>query len=90
MGNSIKYVFDIHNLYNKMIDDMREAQLENGLVPDIAPEYVPFAGGFRDSPEWGSAGVLVPWLHRRGGALDGTVSLSAGGGGAAVSLSGSF
>lgn len=61
MGNSIKYVYDIHNLYNKMIDDMIEAQLENGLVPDIAPEYVEFIGGFRDSPEWSSACIILPW-----------------------------
>ncbi|HBE42439.1 MAG TPA: alpha-L-rhamnosidase, partial [Bacteroidales bacterium] len=61
MGNSIKYVYDIHNLFNKMIDDMIEAQLENGLVPDIAPEYVEFAGGFRDSPEWSSACIILPW-----------------------------
>jgi len=61
MGNSIRYTFDIHNLYNKIIDDMTEAQLDSGLVPDIAPEYVPFLGGFRDSPEWGSACILVPW-----------------------------
>jgi len=61
MGNSIRYTFDIHNLYNKIIDDMTEAQLDDGLVPDIAPEYVPFQGGFRDSPEWGSACILVPW-----------------------------
>jgi len=61
MGNSIKFIFNIHNLYDKIIDDMIEAQLENGLVPDIAPEYVPFAGGFRDSPEWGSACVILPW-----------------------------
>ena len=61
MGNSIKYLYDIHNLYDKIIDDMIEAQLGNGLVPDIAPEYVPFAGGFRDSPEWGSACIILPW-----------------------------
>ena len=61
MGNSIKFIYDIHNLYDKVIDDMIEAQLGNGLVPDIAPEYVPFAGGFRDSPEWGSACVILPW-----------------------------
>jgi alpha-L-rhamnosidase len=61
MGNSIKFVFDIHNLYEKVINDMIEAQLENGLVPDIAPEYVPFVAGFRDSPEWGSACVILPW-----------------------------
>lgn len=61
MGNSIKFVYDIHNLYDKVIDDMIEAQLENGLVPDIAPEFVPFAAGFRDSPEWGSACIILPW-----------------------------
>lgn len=61
MGNSIKYLYDIHNLYDKIIDDMMEAQLENGLVPDIAPEYVPFYAGFRDSPEWGSACIILPW-----------------------------
>lgn len=61
MGNSIRYIYDIHNLYIKIIDDMIDAQLENGLVPDIAPEFVPFAGGFRDSPEWGSAAVILPW-----------------------------
>jgi hypothetical protein len=32
------------------------------LVPDIAPEYVVFQGGFRDSPEWGSAAAINPWL----------------------------
>ena len=61
MGNSIKFIYDIHNLYNKIIDDMAGAQLENGLVPDIAPEYVPFEDGFRDSPEWGSACIILPW-----------------------------
>ena len=61
MGNSIKFIYDIHNLYDKVIDDMIEAQLENGLVPDIAPEYVPFEDGFRDSPEWGSACIILPW-----------------------------
>jgi alpha-L-rhamnosidase len=61
MGNSIKYIYDIHNLYGKVINDMIESQLDNGLVPDIAPEFVPFLGGFRDSPEWGSACIIVPW-----------------------------
>jgi alpha-L-rhamnosidase len=61
MGNSMKFIYDIHNLYNKIIDDMIDAQLDNGLVPDIAPEYVPFVAGFRDSPEWGSASIILPW-----------------------------
>ncbi len=61
MGNSIQYIYDIQNLCNKIVNDMMDSQLENGLVPDIAPEYVPFAGGFRDSPEWGSSAVILPW-----------------------------
>jgi hypothetical protein len=55
------YNFDIRELYKKVVQDMIDSQLDNGLVPDIAPEYVPFEGGFRDSPEWGSASVIIPW-----------------------------
>ncbi|MCF7976274.1 MAG: family 78 glycoside hydrolase catalytic domain [Phycisphaerae bacterium] len=59
-GPSLRYGFDLTGLFNKSMTDMADAQLDNGLVPDIAPEYVAFSGGFRDSPEWGSAAVLVP------------------------------
>jgi len=61
MGSSIRYNYDINRLYNKIIDDMQSAQLPTGMVPDIAPEFVTFEGGFRDSPEWGSAYVILPW-----------------------------
>jgi len=62
MGNSINYNFDINHLYQKLVKDMIDSQLSDGLVPDIAPELVEFSGGFRDSPEWGSASVILPWL----------------------------
>lgn len=42
---------------------MADAQTPDGLVPNIAPEYVVFEGGFRDSPEWGSALILAAWQH---------------------------
>lgn len=61
IGPSMHYNYDIHTLYSKIVDDMIDSQLDNGLVPDIAPEYVAFAKGFRDSPEWGSASVIIPW-----------------------------
>ncbi len=61
IGPSMHYNFDISTLYKKIVQDMIDSQLDNGLVPDIAPEYVPFEGGFRDSPEWGSASVIIPW-----------------------------
>lgn len=61
IGNSMQYNYDILRFYHKITKDMKDAQLQNGLVPDIAPEYVEFVNGFRDSPEWGSASILVPW-----------------------------
>jgi hypothetical protein len=60
-GPSLRYEFNLAQLFTKGMSDMADSQLANGLVPDIAPEYTVFEGGFRDSPEWGSAFVIVPW-----------------------------
>ncbi len=60
-GPSLRYEWDLASLFAKGMTDMADSQLENGLVPDIAPEYTVFSGGFRDSPEWGAAYVIVPW-----------------------------
>jgi len=65
MGGSINANYDVYLLYKKLVYDMMDAQTPAGLVPDIAPEFVFFDDngfGFRDSPEWGSAAVIVPWL----------------------------
>ena len=64
MGSSVRYGYDIATLGRKTVSDMRASQLPNGLVPEIAPEYVKFEWGgdmFRDSPEWGSASIILPW-----------------------------
>ena len=60
MGPSIMYVKHVEQLWLKIVRDMIEAQTDEGLVPDIAPEYSRFEGGFRDSIAWGGALVLVP------------------------------
>lgn len=65
MGPSILYHYDAGLLYRKICRDTSESQLENGLVPDIAPEYTRFDKGFFESPEWGSASVQLPWLLYR-------------------------
>lgn len=67
IGPGILSNFDAAGLFSKMLADMREAQLDNGLVPNIAPEYRVFnwMPGFRDSPEWGSACVLAAWQAYR-------------------------
>ena len=62
MGPSILLNYDMGELYRKICRDTTDSQLENGSVPDIAPEYVRFKDGFFESPEWGSASVQLPWL----------------------------
>lgn len=62
MGPSILYNFDAAPFYAKVTRDMADAQLDSGFVPNYAPEYTITQGPFRDSPEWGSAMILIPWM----------------------------
>jgi len=62
-GPGLFYNYDLRTFIPKIMQDISDAQLPNGLIPNIAPEYVEFEGAFRDSPEWGSAGILVPWMY---------------------------
>jgi alpha-L-rhamnosidase len=64
MGNSIHYNYDVSGVFKKTIRDMQAAQGEGLLIPEYVPEYVkmPFMEGiFTDSPEWGSASIILPW-----------------------------
>ncbi|MEZ2337358.1 family 78 glycoside hydrolase catalytic domain [Mucilaginibacter sp. RCC_168] len=61
VGSSLHYNYDIVGLARKCINDMRISQTEDGLIPEISPEYVKFDEPFRDSPEWGSNAVILPW-----------------------------
>ena len=64
-GPSLQYEFDVGLLFAKAVRDMADSQTSagTGLVPSIAPEFTVFSGGYRDSPEWGSSMILVPWQH---------------------------
>ncbi|WP_372772529.1 family 78 glycoside hydrolase catalytic domain [Mangrovibacterium sp.] len=65
MGTSVHFNFNLYKLYAKLLSDMQDAQTEKGLVPNIVPEYINFEyydAAFRDSPEWGSASIILPWL----------------------------
>jgi hypothetical protein len=62
-GPALRYETDLTRLFAKTFLDMADAQQPSGLVPDIAPEYVVFEKGFRDSPEWGSAIIMAAWQH---------------------------
>jgi alpha-L-rhamnosidase len=60
-GPALRYNFNLDQLFHKISHDIDDSQTPDGLVPSIAPEYPVFSGGFRDSPEWGSAVLLIPW-----------------------------
>ncbi|GAB3649331.1 glycoside hydrolase family 78 protein [Echinicola sediminis] len=62
-GPGLFFNYDLGTLVPKVMQDMADAQRENGMVPNIAPEYVVFGGDFTDSPEWGVASVVLPWMY---------------------------
>jgi len=64
MARSASYRFDTHELLVKVTRDLRDAQLPDGHIPTNCPRYLVGVGpheSFNEAPEWGIAGVLVPW-----------------------------
>ena len=64
MGRGLMYAFDMTTMFRKIVEDMRDTQQKDGMVPTMAPEYFHYDGGFRDSVEWGGAYLLVPEMVR--------------------------
>lgn len=64
-GPSLRYNFDLLPMFRKSMNDMADSQLQSGLIPNIAPEFFYASSdpnnGFRNSPEWGSSFIIVPW-----------------------------
>jgi alpha-L-rhamnosidase len=60
-GPAIRYEFDVARIFTKAMLDMADAQTDEGLIPNIAPEYTQFKGAFRGAAEWGAAFIVVPW-----------------------------
>lgn len=50
------FIFDNNSLYAKWLDDIEDAQLENGSIPDVAPAYWKF---YSDNMTWPGAYVIV-------------------------------
>ncbi|CAN7552795.1 family 78 glycoside hydrolase catalytic domain [Paenibacillus sp. LjRoot56] len=64
MGPSVAFNYQVEALLTKVMEDIRDAQLPNGMVPTTAPEYVVFSDKwrcFRDAVSWGGAYVLTGW-----------------------------
>jgi hypothetical protein len=53
--------YDVDAYGDSIVENLADAQLSNGLEPDIAPETIVFSGGFRDDVNWGSAMIQMPW-----------------------------
>lgn len=62
-GPGLLYNWDLTQFFPKVMQDIEDAQRDGGLVPSIVPEYVIFGDDFSDSPEWGGAAVIVPWMY---------------------------
>jgi alpha-L-rhamnosidase len=51
------YLYDIATLYSKWLQDMADAQKENGSVSDVCPAYWPL---YNDNVTWPSSTVIIP------------------------------
>ena len=56
------FLFDNSRLYAKWLDDINDAQLESGSLPDIAPTYWE---RYMDNVTYPSAFILIPEMLRR-------------------------
>lgn len=60
-GPSFHYEYDMSPLVSKVVGDMMDCQLDDGLIPTHVPEYPIMSPKWRDSIEWGTTGILMPW-----------------------------
>lgn len=62
-GPGLFFNYNLQTYIPGLMQNIADAQRESGLIPSVVPEYVVFGGDFTDSPEWGVAGVVLPWMY---------------------------
>lgn len=66
-GPGLLYNYDLTAFAPQIMRNMADAQHANGAMPTTAPEYVVFEGpgmdAFAESPEWGGALVIFPYMY---------------------------
>lgn len=66
-GPGLLYNYDLTAFAPQIMQNMADAQHPNGAMPTTAPEYVVFEGpgmdAFAESPEWGGALVIFPFMY---------------------------
>ena len=55
-GRTATYFSDADQFFRRHLLGMRDAQVDRGRFPDVAPAYDAFGGML-----WGSAGITLPW-----------------------------
>lgn len=61
-GRTACFVMDLAAFFTKWLQDVRDAQTEDGRFPDFAPNPLSPQGQFCGAPAWGDAGVFLPML----------------------------
>jgi len=62
-GPGLFFNYNLQTYIPGLMQNIADAQRDSGLIPSVVPEYVVFGGDFTDSPEWGVAGVILPWMY---------------------------
>lgn len=66
-GPGLLYNYDLTAFAPQIMQNMADAQHPDGAMPTTAPEYVYFKGPgldvFSESPEWGGALVIFPFMY---------------------------
>ena len=55
------YNMDMAAFFTKWLQDVRDAQADDGRFPDFAPHPYDSNSRFSGNPGWADAGVIVPW-----------------------------
>ena len=66
-GEALVYNYDARHMIEQTMQNIVDAQHDDGSMPEIAPEYTQFTGSwakpFQESPEWGGAIIALPMLY---------------------------
>lgn len=66
-GEALVYNYDCRAMLEQTMQNIVDAQHDDGSMPEIAPEYTIFTGSwakpFLESPEWGGAIIALPMLY---------------------------
>ena len=67
-GEGLLANYDCRSMIEQTMQNIADAQFENGALPEIAPNLCVFEGSwappFLESPEWGGAFIALPFLYR--------------------------